>query len=54
MNFDKLNDELILLINQFDLNLHKNYASYFNKDFSAKQRIFDELNTNFEIFKDKF
>ena len=53
MKFDKLNDEIITLINKFDLNLHKNYASYFNKDLSAKQRIFDELNANFEIFKDK-
>ncbi|MCI6989493.1 MAG: hypothetical protein MR902_08060 [Campylobacter sp.] len=44
LSFDKLNNSVMELINEFDITLHKSFSKYFNGDLLAKDEVFNEFN----------
>ncbi|MEE3694202.1 hypothetical protein V2I21_03585 [Campylobacter sp. CLAX-22107-21] len=50
LKFDRLQNSVLELINEFDITLHKNYAKYFNGDKNVKNETLQILKDLFENF----
>ncbi len=53
LKFDRLNNSVMQLIDEFDITLHKSFGKYFNGDFSVKNEVCKELSILFNKFDER-